>query len=190
MLGGGSSGLYLPPASLIAGEVGSAPLPPARDERPPLSFSNLDQLRALLLSAQTRSRQPGRSYFLTSPQHDAGPGGSEWPWREEEPKQKEQMEQREDEDEEEEQKEEEEEEAEQRRQIQLYMAYRRPPAPPTSRGAGGAGERGVKVEQKRWWGGRRQGQVDRRASQTKHYDCLKSCIKEGKLHPIQCHTLC
>ncbi|XP_068205473.1 uncharacterized protein [Palaemon carinicauda] len=45
---------------------------------------------------------------------------------------------------------------------------------------------------KKWWGGRPRprGQMDRRASQSKHYDCLKSCIKEGKLHPIQCHTLC
>ncbi|KAG7175679.1 hypothetical protein Hamer_G025043 [Homarus americanus] len=50
---------------------------------------------------------------------------------------------------------------------------------------------GQKVAQKRWWGGRPQrGQIDRRASQNKHLDCLKSCIKQGTLHPIQCHTLC
>ncbi|XP_042865961.1 uncharacterized protein LOC122249293 [Penaeus japonicus] len=49
-----------------------------------------------------------------------------------------------------------------------------------------------RVAVKRWWGGyhRPRQQKDRRASQSKHYDCLKSCIKEGKLHPIQCHTLC
>ncbi|CAL4119020.1 unnamed protein product, partial [Meganyctiphanes norvegica] len=45
---------------------------------------------------------------------------------------------------------------------------------------------------KRWWGNtyrQPRGQKTRR-SQGKHYSCLKTCIQEGKLHPIQCHTLC
>ncbi|KAK8731173.1 hypothetical protein OTU49_007467, partial [Cherax quadricarinatus] len=51
---------------------------------------------------------------------------------------------------------------------------------------------GFPVAQKKWWGGghHRRGEIARRASQNKHLDCLKSCIKQGTLHPIQCHTLC
>ncbi|XP_069157439.1 uncharacterized protein [Procambarus clarkii] len=51
---------------------------------------------------------------------------------------------------------------------------------------------GLKVAEKKWWGGghHRRGEIARRASQNKHLDCLKSCIKQGTLHPIQCHTLC
>lgn len=47
-----------------------------------------------------------------------------------------------------------------------------------------------------WWSNthhqprQRRPKVDRRAPESNHYRCLKNCITEGKLHPIQCHTLC
>ncbi|KAF2368571.1 hypothetical protein FHG87_000674 [Trinorchestia longiramus] len=45
-----------------------------------------------------------------------------------------------------------------------------------------------------WWGNtnlqRHRPVVNRRAPESKHYSCIKNCIQGGKLHPIQCHTLC
>ncbi|XP_018013321.1 uncharacterized protein LOC108670362 [Hyalella azteca] len=47
---------------------------------------------------------------------------------------------------------------------------------------------------KNWFGNnnhlRHRPVVNRRAPESKHYSCIKNCIQGGKLHPIQCHTLC